>query len=69
MYRHLEGDRGLNEKRSHARHTRTHRAGGVTGSCTRDSIANVLSRDLYCINDAVPIESVGNILRVPLKEE
>ena len=49
MYRHLEGGRGLNEKRSHARHTRTNRAGGVAGG--------VMHSVTYCVDDAVSINS------------
>ena len=49
MYRHLEGGRGLNEKRNHARHTRTHRAGGVAGG--------VMHSVRYCVDDAVSINS------------
>lgn len=49
MYRHLEGGRGLNEKRSHARHTRTHRASGVAGG--------VMHSVRYWIDDAVSINS------------
>lgn len=47
---HLEGGRGLNEKRSHARHTRPHRVGGVAGG--------VMHSVRYWIDDAVSINSL-----------
>ena len=53
MYGHLEGGRGLNEKRSHARHTRTHRAGGVAGG--------VMHSVTYCFDDAVSINSAPSV--------
>ena len=53
MYRHLEGGRGLNEKRSHARHTRTRRASGVTGG--------VVHSVRYCVDDAVSINSAPSV--------
>lgn len=39
----------MNEKRNHARHTRTHRAGGVAGG--------VVHSVRYCVDDAVSINS------------
>ena len=37
----FEGGRGLNDKRSHARHTRTHRASGVAGGVMLDARCSI----------------------------
>ena len=42
----------MNGTRNHARHTRTHRAGGVAGG--------VVHSVRYCVNDAVSINSTSS---------